>query len=506
MDLMADSDPRASVEPPAELMSPLQRALFPDIAAIVALVVLFYALFAHEGPSRLLLDSDTGWHIVTGERILATGELPRTDPYSFSRPGGAWFAWEWLCDILLGAIHRGFGLSGVVFAAALAIALAAWLWARFNRAIGGDSLFTAILIGLAMTCTSVHWLARPHVFSWSFLIGLLWALERAPARFTWLHGACVVVFMALWTNIHGSFFLAFPIAGAYALQYWFENRLRARWVGYAALCGAAATFLNPSGWHLHGHVVRYLTNTQLLSRINEYKSYDFHSDGSLMIMTLFMLTMAGAVLCAQQRQWARALLILLCLAIAFRSVRGIPLLALAATPAVNAAFAAALRRLRWTHTFFEESANFSRRERQSNGAAWLIAGLIGAIGLLASPAVSATVGFPGKRLPVHLSATITTLPHDSRIFSTDYFGGYLIYRFNGERKVFVDGRSDYYGAQFIDDYLKVLTVSPGWRPIFAKYSFTHALVPVKTPLLDALEHDKWQRLGADETAVLLRAP
>src|SRR5262245_9950438 len=49
---------------------------------------------------RLLGDSDTGWHIVTGDLIRRTGMVPRVDPYSHSLPGREWFAWEWLSDCL----------------------------------------------------------------------------------------------------------------------------------------------------------------------------------------------------------------------------------------------------------------------------------------------------------------------------------------------------------------------------------------------------------------------
>src|SRR4051812_20854216 len=46
------------------------------------------------GWQMLLVDGDTGWHIRTGEIVLATGSVPAGDPFSFSRPGEPWFAWE----------------------------------------------------------------------------------------------------------------------------------------------------------------------------------------------------------------------------------------------------------------------------------------------------------------------------------------------------------------------------------------------------------------------------
>ena len=45
------------------------------------------------------------------------------------------------------------------------------------------------------------------------------------------------------------------------------------------------------------------------------------------------------------------------------------------------------------------------------------------------------------------------LPANARILAPDKYGGYLIYHFAGARKVFFDGRSDYYGSNYMKNYL-----------------------------------------------------
>lgn len=490
--------------PSAPNLNRAQRALFPDIAMIVAVIVLFYALFGKTGFQNLLADTDAGWHILTGERILSTGELPHAEPYSFSKPGGPWYTWEWLADILLGLVHHAGGLKAIVFFTALVIAFTAWLWARLSRALGGDPVLTGLLMGLAVSCSGVHWLARPHILSWGFLLAWIWLMEKAPARFKPIHALGVFAFIALWTNIHGSFFLAFLIAGGYAVGYWFERqRLRSIWIASVTAAGFAATFLNPFGWQLHSHLVRYLLNDEMLQHINEFQSYNFNEKGGYYVMLLFMLALSGVVLSLQQRKYGRALMILLMLVIGFRSGRGIPLVAFAAMPAVNVALVTALRPLRRLNPVFEETDSFARTEIQANGFAWGVAAVAAAWGMLSLPVVEKNIGFPPGMLPVTAAACIAPLPKDARIFSTDYFGGYLIYRFQGARPVFFDGRSDYYGLNFLLDYGKMITVSPGWRPIFHNWNFTHALIPVKLPLADALAHEGWRTVCQDKVGVLL---
>ena len=58
------------------------------------------------GVKTLLGDCDTGWHIRTGEWILANHQAPMRDMFSFSKPGDPWFAWEWLSDIDLRPAER----------------------------------------------------------------------------------------------------------------------------------------------------------------------------------------------------------------------------------------------------------------------------------------------------------------------------------------------------------------------------------------------------------------
>jgi hypothetical protein len=56
---------------------------------------------------RLLGDAGIGWHIRTGQLILASHAIPRVDPFSATMSGQAWFAWEWLYDVLVGARDCG---------------------------------------------------------------------------------------------------------------------------------------------------------------------------------------------------------------------------------------------------------------------------------------------------------------------------------------------------------------------------------------------------------------
>jgi hypothetical protein len=423
----------------------------------------------------LFRDSDAGWHIRTGEAILATGNLPRTDPYSFTRGGQPWFAWEWLTDVAAGGIHRTLGLKGVALFYAAAISAGVWLWFRLHWALGGNFLIACAMAPLLLSTCNIHWLARPHVLSWIFL--LLAVFPRKPNL------VVVALVTALWANVHASFFFAPLIALIFALE--------DRWYLKAAVVAALAPLLNPYGPQLYVHVFRYLTDTELLSRIGEFQSFDFHSAGAVQIIITVILGVVGGTLALTQKRVHHFVLAILITAMALRSARALPLCALLLLPIANAAIT---RFLPAPSSFLKYSANLRALDSQFNGLA--LAPLV----LLAAFYLTPAAGFPADQFPV---AAYAHIPAGARLFAPDKFGGYLIYRSNAALKVFFDGRSDLYGADFLKQYSRLVQVRPGWRAYWDSFHFTHALLPADAPLLPALEQIGWRPIYQDKTATLL---
>ena len=88
--------------------------LMPSLTDIAFLMPVMFLFTRMQGVRSLLGDGDTGWHIRTGEWILAHGQVPYVDMFSFTKPGEPWFAWEWLWDLGAAWIHQRWGLGGVV--------------------------------------------------------------------------------------------------------------------------------------------------------------------------------------------------------------------------------------------------------------------------------------------------------------------------------------------------------------------------------------------------------
>ncbi len=480
-----------------------------------SLATLIAMFFIMPDTGGLFNDADTGWHIRTGERIVSTGLLPRADPFSFSKPGQPWVAWEWGADVAMGATFLRAGLGGIALIYGLSIAACVWLWFRLSRSAGGNLLVVCLFALPMVPTTSLHWLARPHVFSWLFLLGTVWLCERMPRPLRLRHLAFGAIAAAAWANCHASFFLGPAIALTYAAgayigpMVWQIPAGRPRDFIMIALAASIGTLANPYGWGLHRHVFAYLSGSRLLSHIEEFQSIDFHSKGAYQVTLTVVLCFAGAFAALAERCPERFLLSLILTLAGLYSARAIPVAALLILPLASGSITGVLARAGNLTPAFRHGIDsllacgnrLQRTERHFGGY-----GLVPLFAILIFGAIRTRAGFPPAAFPVAASAAVTSLPADARILAPDTFSSYLIYRFDGRRKVFFDGRSDFYGVVMSERYLRLLELRPGWRTEFNRWHFTHALLPPDYPMVDALEANSWRELYRDRTAVLLTGP
>jgi len=118
------------------------------------------------------------------------------------------------------------------------------------------------------------------------------------------------------------------------------------------------------------------------------------------------------------------------------------------------------------------------------------------------------VDFPAGRFPVAaVSKNLLGLaPAGSempRLLTTDQWGDYLIYRLYPRARVFVDGRSDFYGPELGQPYLHLMNPGYDWDRILARYGLNLALLPVEWPLVELLKRSPdWRIVYDDHYAIL----
>jgi hypothetical protein len=111
--------------------------------------------------------------------------------------------------------------------------------------------------------------------------------------------------------------------------------------------------------------------------------------------------------------------------------------------------------------------------------------------------------FPDFVFPTKIVRAHSDLILRSRVLTTDQWADYLIY-VNPRQKVFIDGRSDFYGPQIGNDYIRLTNGAWDWRQLVGKYRFNLALLPVESALAQILKlAPDWHVLEDDGKRILL---
>jgi hypothetical protein len=92
------------------------------------------------------------------------------------------------------------------------------------------------------------------------------------------------------------------------------------------------------------------------------------------------------------------------------------------------------------------------------------------------------------------------------VFTHDEWGDYLIYRLYPAHKVYVDGRSDFYGDDFEEKkYIDVISVKYDWEKTLSGFGVDTILMPPSAPLSGALkESSRWRVVYDDGIALVFR--
>jgi hypothetical protein len=497
-----------------------------DLAFLIPTLVLFWCT---TGVGWLLTDSDTGWHIRSGEWILKNSRVPVTDIFSFTRAGQPWFAWEWLSDVLMAVVHAHFGLAGIVLVSLLLLGATSVSVYRSTLDESEHRAIAVVLTGLAMAASTIHWLARPHLVTPLFAAVFCRFLNRMEMKRRSVLLWILPLLTVPWVNLHGGFFVGIVLLVTYAIgtaaEELLDGRRRNAWVRaqpylWTAVACALASLANPYGYRLHLHIAGYLGASFYLQRISEFQSIDFHSFTAAYFETLLALAIGAAFWHLGKGRWVQVLLLLSWAHLALFSARNIPIFAVVGVPGVGLAMREWLEygRFRWPREWAGKvSATLAELETgvriiaESNDTRrWH---LVPSFALLLLAFVLAHPGrvkflrseFDHNRFPVDAATFLAEKEYRPllTLYSSWQWGGYLIYRLWPSLSVFDDGRTDFYGLPFVEEGLRAWEACPDWAVIFAKYRVNSALVPVDSALATVLhERADWKLIYSDRVALM----
>ena len=494
----------------------------PSIADLIFVALLATLVFTPLSV-KLLGDAGIGWHIRTGQLILANHAVPRVDPFSSSMAGKPWFAWEWLYDVAAGELDARLGLNGVVWLTAVVIAVVfAWLFQMMLRR-GVNLAVALVLVLLALAASMIHFLARPHVMSWLFTLIWFWVLDSSEEdllgtrsrRRLWV----LPLLMLVWVNIHGGFLVGFVLLAIFwldAIWTWLaakdgrmedvlrkiaarKRALNLLWIGLVSL---ALSLVNPYGWRLYAHIYSYLSSRFLMDHIEEFQSPNFHGVAQRCFVVLVLITVAALALRDYRRnvRLSGVLTILFAVYVGLYASRNIPVSSLLLVVTVAPL-------ILWKKSATGFLQRMQQIELRQRGHMWPVLGIIITFAIAAN---SGRVGsnilmnahFDPRRMPVGAVDFISENHLAGPVLSPDFWGGYLIYRLYPNQRAVVDDRHDFYGEEFLKSYLKTIRAEADWRGFIQEYQPSCVLLPRNSPLASVLvESHDWKSIYGDDVAI-----
>lgn len=466
------------------------------------IVIVFAMLFVIA--LRVPTDTDTWWHIRSGEYTLENGMI-FGDPFSNTFADEAWINHSWGSQIILyGTWKLGGNVGLALYTAILAVGGMALLY----QISAGNTYLKAFILILGATTAAIFWSPRPQMLSFFFSTVILWLVYRYKRQqIDWLWG--IVPLMWLWSNIHAGWSIGYLFLIAFIVGEAFNNLLgidenNLSWAGWRKLLlvtGISIPFLAISPYLLDNMLVPFNTvNIEpLRAFIQEWQSPNFQNQGTWAFIAMIMLLFMGLWTSKLKFDWSSFFLLIGTLFLALLYSRNIAVFAVVATPILTYHFDNAL-----------SERNIILRPRQTVPRPMALVNLtliviillgvaVYALGILLPDNVSEE---QAKILPVSAVNYLNENDLPTPIFNSYNWGGYLIFS-APDYPVFVDGRTDLYG-DFVLNYNAIYNnFDDSALSELDTYGVNLVIVEAIAPINDALdESSDWNLDYSDAFATI----
>lgn len=484
----------------------------------LTIAILFILLFAMA--VRVPTDTDTWWHIRSGEYIVDHLEIPKTDPFSHTRFGEDWIDHSWGSQIVIYRFYNLFGGSlqpgdsGNIGLAFYMAGLATLGMAFVYLMCDGNAYVRAFSVVLGGAAAAVFWSPRPQMFS--FMLGalvlyLLHLYKRKEVDRLWL----IPPIFVLWVNLHGGFAIGFiilfgSIAGE-VIGNLFDRRepdvvewARLKKMVLVTAVSIPLVALNPNGVQMLGYPFRTVGIGVLQDFIQEWASPNFHERQTWPFALLLLGLLAAVGLSRRRIDWTDLVLVTGTAFMALTAGRNVAVFAIAATPVLTRHLDAWLTDRGW---------QVRPRRTMTSGMLrlnWilLILVMLGGLAKIAAALNTETVRTAQEEyFPVEVAEYLRETPPPGLMFNSYNWGGYLMFT-APDVPVYVDGRTDLYDDDFLRQYLDIVFIRDGWQEALDTQQIGYVAIEAESVLAQMLRTmpDQWDEQQFDEgrSAVFVR--
>jgi len=411
------------------------------------------------------LDPDFGWHLKTGQEIIAEKSVPHINKVNYTLEGQRWVDHEWLSEVFLYKNYEYFGYQGIEIIFSLLIVLIFFILNYFiGKANGANKnnlylLAPIEIFGLIAAMPSFG--VRLQEIGLLFFLLLLLIIYRYEQTKNYKVLWFLLPLLYLWSNLHGTFLIAFFIFGLFAGAKILEIILHKKWpnkfveqknvfsikqilifIGIATL-SIITTLLTPYGLELYSFLIGY-GNSYYLTAISEWLPQWFFPFSYPQLLFI-SFTLATIILSFYYsfKNWKNLkifeILLIIALAImALKSRRHTQLLVIAALPFI----------FNFIKNFLEITIPEKNNSKKSSitdkiSQSFIIIVLIISIGskiITTNHVKNPFTQFCGDYACAGINFLKNNPQYDNaNIYNAYAWGGFMIWTYP-ERKIFIDGR------------------------------------------------------------------
>ena len=454
------------------------KAITPN-ALVSGLAALLMVLFTLKG-QLMLTDTDFWWHLAAGDLIRKSGEIPVVNSFSFAAGNYPWLNISWLWDVIYSWLNSVSPLYLPITVTAIINSLVLSILTAFMLKRGVGIVLILALIFLSLAPYAYMLSPRPHQVTF-LMVALFYIIsQRISEGRDFKYVMLLPPLMIIWANMHGGFLAGLIVIGAYTFQSLLKLEKRKFLIFLlAGITCVVATLINPFGVNIY-KLLPIIFTSKLFPIISEWQPMKLNAVHVLHILylALFLITFRPL---NKEVSVAEKILSLFWMCQTLSHERNLPIFIILSAPV----FALNLKQIFISSVWLKRKNEEYAHDLSKIKKPVLVISIFVVVILLST--------LPAKFLSFHIpqehpvaEAEFIKQNYPNKNFLNDYFqGGYLLYVWHGQPKIFIDGRAETaYPPDIIEDYLRFHYNEQGWETLLDKYKIDAIVLPKSTPQIN----------------------